>query len=248
MDRRKLISYVVPARNEEGYIVDCLKSLYNQKIDNRFEVIVVDNGSSDGTAKKVRELFPDAHLVLETIPGISAARQRGFFESKGDWVVFVDADTRLPEWWTETVLREIEDDPQVVAISGPYKFFDAKSAYIKVAVDILQYLMYWAAVASNVVLKRNTVLIAGDVIIRRDAFERVGGFDTRFVYYREDVDIAKKLSRVGKVIHRWKYWAYSSARRFNKVGLMRQLYEFFKQYLAAVFSQEPADKNYDEYR
>lgn len=99
-----LVSVIVPARNEEANIADCLESLLAQSYPRR-EVIVVDDRSEDGTAEVVRryqERSPDVRLVKVThLPagwtGKTHALAQAAQEARGDWFLFVDADMRLQQ-------------------------------------------------------------------------------------------------------------------------------------------------------
>lgn len=92
-----LVSVVVPAYNAEPFIDDCLFSILNQRIKS-MEVIVVDDGSTDATAERVKRFAEsDSRITLVTQPngGVSKARNRGIDLAKGDFVTFVDADDFL---------------------------------------------------------------------------------------------------------------------------------------------------------
>lgn len=239
-----MISYIIPARNEEKYIGDCIKSIVNQDIGEDKEIIVIDNNSVDHTAEVARATAPSVKVFFEQRPGINFARQKGFENSSGDVVVFIDADVRLPVLWTKQVLNELKLSPKAVAVSGPYRFYDLRRAYWDKVLYFSQYLAYYWGVFTNVVFGWNSILIAGDMAIRRSALQSIGGFDTRYVFYREDVDTAKRLLKQGKVIFRMKYWVYSSARRFNKVGLWRLILIYVFHHITAIFSRSPARSNY----
>ena len=87
-------SVVIPAYNEADYLPAALRSLRAQDFPGAVEVIVVDNGSTDGTADLARRL--GARVVEEHAPGVCAARQRGTLAARGEIVVSTDADTVHP--------------------------------------------------------------------------------------------------------------------------------------------------------
>lgn len=102
MPRKPLrISLVIPARNEERYIEACLQSVLAQRLPF-YEIIVVDNGSSDRTADIVRS-YPEVRLMHESRRGIAFARTAGFNEARGDVIARIDADVRLPDDWSQQV-------------------------------------------------------------------------------------------------------------------------------------------------
>src|SRR5689334_19856462 len=117
------ISLVIPAYNEEAYLGDCLDSVIASGA--RFhEIIVVDNASTDRTAE-VAAARSGVRVVHEPVKGLLAARQRGYLESTGEAVAYVDADTRMPKGWYDRADRTLSSRPEVVALSGPARYWDA---------------------------------------------------------------------------------------------------------------------------
>ncbi|MGD9496670.1 MAG: glycosyltransferase family 2 protein [Armatimonadota bacterium] len=99
------ISVVIPAYNAAGTIERALHSVYAQTCDAITEVVVVDDGSTDGTAAIVRERFPDVTLIQQANAGGTRARNRGVAAATGDWVAFLDADD---EWLPEKIAHQIQ--------------------------------------------------------------------------------------------------------------------------------------------
>ena len=93
-----VISVVVPVYNAEGYIVQCLESIFAQTVDN-FEVICVDDGSSDSSLRILKQ-FADKHSCLSVVSqfngGAGAARNRGINIAKGEYLAFIDPDDAYP--------------------------------------------------------------------------------------------------------------------------------------------------------
>src|SRR5438105_1887059 len=116
------VSIIIPAHNEEKYLADCLKSIDAYRVPELLEIIVVDNASTDGTAK-VAAQFPGVTVVSEPQKGLTHARQRGLLEARGSHLAYIDADTRLPHGWFQILLKEFGDDPSLIALSGPYDYF-----------------------------------------------------------------------------------------------------------------------------
>src|SRR3989344_4823515 len=115
------ISVVIPAYNEEKYISRCLDSLVAQKTHYEFEVIVVDNNSSDRTdifAQKYKSRL-DLKIIKELHQGRGAARASGFAEARGDLILGTEADTQLPSDWIETLCNSLYSSSEIVAVSGP---------------------------------------------------------------------------------------------------------------------------------
>lgn len=85
------ISVIIPAFNAVPFIADCLSSVVRPGV----EVIVVDDGSTDGTADRVEAGFPTVKVIRQSNHGVSAARNVGIRSATGDWLAFVDADDRI---------------------------------------------------------------------------------------------------------------------------------------------------------
>jgi len=99
-----MISVIIPVYNAEKLIADCLIALLNQNIDfSKYEIIVVDDGSSDNTAKIV-EIFKDVQLIIQKNRGPAAARNEGVRHAKGDIVVFTDSDCIPNKNWIEQMI------------------------------------------------------------------------------------------------------------------------------------------------
>lgn len=110
------ISVIIPAYNEEARIAPCLRALQQQTV-LPFEIIVVDNNSTDQTAAIVSR-FPNIRLVHEQKQGLSHARNRGFAEARGDILARIDADAVVNNDWIEQVQTWFSQHPDGAAVTG----------------------------------------------------------------------------------------------------------------------------------
>jgi hypothetical protein len=110
-----LASVVVPAYKEAKNLPLTLASLLNQEFKD-FELIVVDNGSTDKTTAIAKDL--GARVIGEDRRGIAHARQAGFLSSKGGIIVTTDADTVVPPDWLSRIVKKFREDTNLVAIGG----------------------------------------------------------------------------------------------------------------------------------
>ncbi len=216
-DKNPLISIVIPAYNEEKYIENVLKSIKKQTYKN-YEVIVVDNNSTDNTAQIAKKY--GAKVVKEKKKGSAAARQAGFSEAKGEIIASTDSDAIVPENWLEKFIKEFEKDPSLVAVGGVYRIYSGPF-FARLA---MQYGMYPVYAFGK--LFSGWVLIGPNFAVKREAFNKTSGFSTN-IPQGEDIDIALKLQKIGKVLLKPDY-VYSSGRRFEK-GLIKglQTYGFY---------------------
>lgn len=110
------VSIVIPVYNEQKYIRNCLRSIQQQTV-KPFEVIVVDNNSTDDTAKIARS-FKFVRVIREPRQGIIPARTTGCNAAEGDIIARLDADTILSKDWVERVANYFEKDDELVALGG----------------------------------------------------------------------------------------------------------------------------------
>lgn len=111
------ISVVVPAYNEEKYLPACLASLQKQTFRD-FEVIVVDNNSTDNTVKIAKKY--NVHLLKEKKGGSFPATARGFRQARGEIIARTDADTSVPTDWLSTIYNTFQKEKDTVAITGGF--------------------------------------------------------------------------------------------------------------------------------
>src|SRR2546423_11986426 len=117
------ITVVVPAYNEEGLIGRCLDSLAAQDFAGPFEVIVVDNGSTDRTAAVARER--GVRVLCEPRKGVCFARQTGTLAAAAPLVANLDADSYAEPDWLSRLVADLDAAPDVVAVAGTVDYLDA---------------------------------------------------------------------------------------------------------------------------
>ncbi|MDD5098980.1 MAG: glycosyltransferase family A protein [Candidatus Colwellbacteria bacterium] len=198
---------VIPAYNEERYISKCLKSLKEQDYAGFLEVIVVNNASTDHT-REVAESF-GAKVVDEPQKGISYALIKGCREAQGDIFVFTDADTTLPKNWISEISKRFDDDPALVAVGGPYLFYDADDA-VNFFVKNFVFRIY-ETMAKHM---PPCLLPCVNMAVKRHLYEKAGGFNP-VVNWGQDIDLSKRLNDYGKVKFDGDITVITSFRRYS---------------------------------
>ena len=222
------VSVVIPAHNEAACIADTLTAVCVFSYPD-FEVIVVDNASSDNTSE-IASKFP-VRVVREDRKGLLFARECGRKAATGEIIANIDADCLPNKNWLTKAVSHFSDD-HIVAVSGPYDYFDGTKFFRftslllqKTAYVFLNNILNWT--------KKGGVLIGGNNLIRASILEKMGGYDTRLTFYGEDTNTAKRVSKYGKIVFHPCVVMKTSARRFKREGFLKisikYFYHFFKQ-------------------
>jgi hypothetical protein len=186
---RPEVSIVICSRNRAAQLCGALESLMAMRTRRHWEAILVDNGSTDGTAQVIHqaaEREPRIRYVTEACIGLGAARDRGWREARGDLLSFTDDDCYLAPDYVDAVVAAFRGRPEVGVVGGRILLFDAQDA--PVTIDERDY---------PVELPPRSFVVAGalkgaNLSFRREALQAVGGFDpalgvgTRFPC--EDID------------------------------------------------------------
>lgn len=243
------LSIVIPAYNEENYIGRCLESIMAEKARDDFdvEIIVVNNASSDRTGEVARS-FSSVRVVDESRKGLVRARQTGYEASAGDLVANVDADTLMPDGWIKRVFQEFSTDPKLVALSGPYVYYDL--SFFTNWLVLFWYRMGKIIGFFNTLITRRseTMLQGGNFVLRRSALERAGGFDLNFDFYGEDTAIARKMSAQGKVKFTFRLPMYTSGRRLRAEGILTMALKYAMNFWWTLLFGKPYSKQYKDIR
>jgi len=179
------VSVVIPTYNRRAELLACLDRLAAQTLpQGRFEVVVVSDGSTDGTAEAAREQGQALGLDLSVLEGEhegpGAARNLGVARARGSVIAFVDDDVRVDAGWLAAGLRPFGDS----AVGGVEGRTDAE-----LGPDSL----YWFNVSNTAGGQYPTC----NIFYRKSVFDEIGGFDTRFTRAREDSDLAFRVLDAG---------------------------------------------------
>ncbi len=247
------ISFVIPAHNEEAMVGQCLRSVFDE-IDRvhdagvhlDVEVVVVDNASTDHTREEALK-FPNVTVVSERLKGLVYARRAGWVATDGELVANIDADTKLPTGWLTTVLAEFAKDSSLVALSGPYLYYDLP-AWKRALVKVFYFIGWLIHLLNHHILKVGAMVQGGNFVLKRSAWDSVGGFDVTISFYGEDTDVAKRIGVVGGVLWTWRLPMYTTGRRLEKEGLVRMSWIYTLNHLSVLWTGKPATQKYSDIR
>ena len=233
------ISVVIPAYNEEAGIAHTIRALLAQDYPD-FEIIVVNNASTDRTAEVVRQFVSDSQppviLVDEGRKGLLWARERGRQKARGEIIANIDADCLPEKDWLARGVSPFKYS-HIVAVTGPYDYHDGSRLFRYFSLMTQKYAY---KVMSEILqlkpIRNGAILIGGNNLIRADVLAKTGGYNTALVFYGEDTDTAKRVAVHGKAHFDPKLTMKTSARRFKAEGTFRifavYMYHFFKTILS----------------
>lgn len=242
------LSFVIPAYNEEAFIGKCLESILADAKNcfHEVEIIVVDNNSTDRTGE-IAASYAGVKVVKEKNKGIVWARQAGYLAATGDIIANVDADNVLPNGWINKVFAEFSQNNGLVGLSGPLIYYDM-SWLVNLEVKIFYILGYFAYIFNQFVFGRGNMLQGGNFIISRQAMEKIGGYNTDIVFYGEDTDVARRLSKVGFSKFTFSLPILSSGRRLSKEGVVISGLRYGINYFWILIFKRPFSKKSTDIR
>ena len=224
-----LISVVIPNWNSGSLLRRCLASLQSQVTDHPYEIIVVDDGSTDGSADHVAD-FQSARLIRQPRSGASVARNRGVLEAQGSLILFLDADCAAEPDWIDEIASPLDRKEARVTVG---RFVSRQSGLVP---RLIQYELEgrfkrMKRYEQNDFLNSATCGFVPE-IIRSHAFDP--GFDKL-----EDLDLSFRLARSGIAIryvpsaivehhHPTSFWAYLR-RKFQYGRKTPRLYRLFPE-------------------
>ena len=192
------ISVIIPAHNEEKCLAECLSGILNQTTKTPYEVIVVDNNSTDRT-KKIAEKYP-VRVISETRKGASAARNTGARNSRGELLIFLDADTRPSFTYIQHIQEKLNNYPDLDVIAGPPVMIDA-GPWVHWLTDTLNYFTWYFRFTKLV--SGVQAFWSGNFAIKKKVFIKSGGFDEKLtsVIMAEDMEFSVRLGTRGTKIY-----------------------------------------------
>jgi glycosyltransferase involved in cell wall biosynthesis len=180
------VSVVICTYNRVEMLKGCLTSLTCQTApDGSFEIIVVDNNSSDDTASVVHEFLGSSNIsyVTESIPGLSRARNKGLAVAKGHFVAFFDDDCLAPIDWVENALKLIISDSNLDGLGGPlFPFYTTpKPEWFEDRFIVLM------GREEASFLNPNQSFLGGNMFWERNLLVSIGGFRSEFGLIGDDI-------------------------------------------------------------
>lgn len=191
------LSVIIPTHNRKDMLIECLDSIYSQSLPaGKYEVLVVDDGSSDGTKEALEGLqkkHTNLRFIRQARGGPAAARNKGAHAARGEIFVFTDSDCKLPSDFLAKIADFFKRRPQIAAIAGKSvpvfrnPLFSALSGL---------YRLKYKNESEQVYSSKDPLFILGadNAAARKEIFVEAGGFDTKFFHPSgEDVELGYRI-------------------------------------------------------
>ncbi len=199
-----LLSFVVVNRNGQDILPRCLRSVFSQELEGPFEVIVVDDASTDGSVDLVRKAFPEARLLVQRRnKGPAAAKRAGAALARGKYIAFLDNDVVLERGWARAMVHALASYPEAGAAAS-HMLLDGPGGYLNSTGGLVNLLGYawergvFLPDSRTYCLNREvTYACSAAMAVRRDVYQLAGGFDPRYFYLYEDVDLGWRINALG---------------------------------------------------
>jgi GT2 family glycosyltransferase len=208
-DCRPSVSVIVLGWNGRRYVDGCLSSLLDQDFAEPYEVLFIDNGSSDGTAD-VAERYKGVKVQrLDRNYGFCLGNNKGFEQSRGELVVFLNQDVVVHREWLREMVAALATSPEIKAghanlvhpwnpeFAGQRREGQLQAAYTP-ELSRLGFVEY-RTIASDEPVRDTLFLSGASTILKRDVLDEIGGyvFDPGMFLYGEDMDLGLRIRGAG---------------------------------------------------
>lgn len=200
-----LVSIIIVNYNTEELLENCILSIKEKTQDVSYEIIVVDNDSTEGSLNKLIEVFPDVTFKLTGVnSGFGTANNIGAKFAQGKYLFFLNPDTLLINNAVLCLAEYLEANSIVVICGGNMYKRDMSPASSFYDIDFLLYeykiifnIPRYTGFNKSQKPQKVGVIVGADLMIRRNVFEELNGFDEDFFMYFEEVELCNRVSKKG---------------------------------------------------
>lgn len=233
--RNPLVSVVIPTINEENYLPRCLDSFKKQTYKN-YEIIISDGGSTDNTLKIAKKY--NAKVTIYKKSNVTMARQVGVDHARGEIIAGADADTFYPPDHLARIVENFSKNKELIALGGE-AIFEKDPLWWYLYWKCFNFLEKWIYKLTGFVV----YIPALNLSFRRDAFKRIGGYTTYLASGGDELDIVRRLKKVGKAMYNPELIVYPSSRRvrenFWEVIFVHTIRDYILSYVFGRLFKKP---------
>lgn len=215
MDKQLFVSIIIPVFNADRYLDQCLRAINTSSYSN-YEIIVVDDGSTDDSAELARK----KGAIVFQLPhqsGPAAARNYGTQKAQGEILFFVDSDVLVQSGTVGRVVADFQENRDIAAVFGSYDDSPAENNFLSQYKNLFHHFIHQESSSEAV------TFWAGCGAVRREVFEKVGGFNEKR-YTRpeiEDIELGYRMKRKGYRILLDKHLQVKHLKRWTLSSLLR---------------------------
>jgi GT2 family glycosyltransferase len=249
-----LLSIVTLNYKKSDLTITCISSLWEQFEkefqQNRMEVIIVDNDSKDGSVDTIRDVirrkkFTNMHVIQNSSnAGFGAGCNLGAIKSKGEFILFLNNDTEVKDKGIQKMTEYAKEHPDVAILGGQLRNFDGtlQPSVGKFYTPFYAFLLliggqrYGILDTSPKTVQKVDWVKGGLLLIRRDVFDELHGFDEKIFMYTEDMELCYRAHLAGKSVYFYpdvlvlhKEHA-STSKTFAIVNIYKNLLYFYKKH------------------
>lgn len=190
------VSVVIPVYNSEGFIIEAIDSMREQSFKDH-EIIVIDDGSTDGTANIVKRYYKKVKYIYQQNRGIASARNRGIKEAKGKYIAFLDADDVSERNRLEIQVNALKRNKDAGLVYSSLSFINEKGDEIS---DIHRSEQYDSETFLGKMFARNITVSASAVMAKKSLIDKLEGFDEN-IPLSEDYDLWLRMAKISSVVY-----------------------------------------------
>jgi len=210
------LSIIIVSWNVKKVLIDCLRSIEENPASEPFEVVLVDNASSDGTVKSIRDKFPDVVVIANSQNrGFAAANNQGIEKARGEYIFLLNPDT-IVQLNSLNILIEFMDKNEDVGICGPQLLNQDGTVQPSVrGFPTFRGALYRHTAFRHLRIFKNEYkkwlmkgfdhktqtdvdqVMGAALMVRRSVIDRIGVMDERFFMYYEEVDLCYRIKQAG---------------------------------------------------
>lgn len=213
------MSIVLVCWNNKAYLDPCLKSLYEGGLKSSFDVVVADNGSTDGSQQMLAEKYPEVKIIQNTgNVGLGKASNQGIEATNGRYVLLLNNDTLVNGPALDMLVEFLDAHPEAGAVAGKLLNPDGsfQSGYAPFSTLLEEFLiathigeLLWSGYPSHGdsnEIKATGWLSSACLLVRRSALDKIGLLDESYFIYGDEADLQYRLNKAG-----WKVYFLPSS-------------------------------------
>lgn len=210
LDMNPVLSIVLVCWNNKAYLDPCLKSLYDTGMRNSFDVIVVDNGSTDGSQQMLAEKYPEVKIIQnDSNLGLGKASNQGIEATHGKYVLLLNNDTIVNGAAFDAMVDFFEEHPRVGAVGGKilnpdgttqscYNYFSTVGEEFLIATRLGEkFRPGYPSVMNGNQIKSVDWMTSACLMVRRATLDEVGLLDENYFIYGDEVDLQYRIKKAG---------------------------------------------------